>query len=147
MVQKENINRRRFLASAAATATVFTIVKPQQVKSYAANEKVSLGLIGCGGRGAWLAGLFQEHGGYEIVACADYFQDRVDDLGEVHNIPAASRYTTFSCHLRLCAEKLDAVAIITPPYFHPEQAAAAYAKLVELDPGLANELRGLIVNG
>ncbi len=125
MAQKQNINRRSFLASAGAAAMAFTIVKPQVVKGYAANEKISLGLIGCGGRGSWIANLFKENGGYDIVGCADYFQDRVDPVGQTHNIPAANRYTGLSCYKKMMEQKVDAVAIISPPYFHPEQAAAA----------------------
>ena len=43
-----------------------------------ANSKIDLGLIGCGGRGTWIADLFKKHGGYNVVALADYFPDRVE---------------------------------------------------------------------
>jgi predicted dehydrogenase len=116
--------RREFLAGAAATAA-FTIVKPSLVRGSAANSKVELGLIGCGGRGGWIANLFRKHGGYQIVACGDYFQDRVDGIGKTLGVEAARRYTGLSNHDKLLAGKLDAVAIESPPYFHPLQAAAA----------------------
>ena len=76
------INRRRFMAGAGAAALSFTIVKPESVRGAAANSKVNLGLIGCGGRGTWIAELFKQHGGYNVVAVADYFQDRIDNAGE-----------------------------------------------------------------
>jgi len=118
------INRRRFMAGAGAAALSFTIVKPELVRGVAANSKVNLGLIGCGGRGTWIAELFQQHGGYNVVAVADYFQDRTDSAGEKLGVPAANRFPGLSGYKKLL-EKVDAVAIESPPYFHPEQAAAA----------------------
>jgi len=118
------INRRRFMTGAGAAALSFTIIKPQLVRGAAANSKVNLGLIGCGGRGTWIAELFQQHGGYNVVAVADYFQDRIDSAGEKLGVPAANRFPGLSGYKKLL-EKVDAVAIESPPYFHPEQAAAA----------------------
>jgi len=118
------INRRRFMAGAGAAALSFTIVKPQMVRGAAANSKVNLGLIGCGGRGTWIAELFKQHGGYNVVAVADYFQDRTDSAGEKLGVPAANRFPGLFGYKKLL-EKVDAVAIESPPYFHPEQAAMA----------------------
>jgi len=121
---QHGFSRRRFIAGASAAALSFTVVKPELVRGYDANSKVDLGLIGCGGRGVWIAGLFKEHGGYNIVAGADYFQDRVDQLGRL-GVAKSSLYTGLSGYRRLLEGKVDAVAIESPPYFHPEQAAAA----------------------
>ncbi len=118
------INRRRFMAGAGAAALSFTIVKPQLVRGAEANSKVNLGLIGCGGRGTWIAELFKQHGGYNVTAVADYFQDRIDSAGEKLGVPAANRFPGLFGYKKLL-EKVDAVAIESPPYFHPEQAAAA----------------------
>jgi len=121
--KRNRITRRRFMAGAAAMS--FAIVRPQLVRAVAANSKIKLGLIGCGGRGKWITELFQQHGGYEIVAAADYFTDRVDAFCERFNIPAAKRFTTLAGYKRLLEQDLDAVAIESPPYFHPEHAEAA----------------------
>jgi len=117
------VNRRQFITSAGA-ALSFTVMKPELIRGTTANSKIKLGLVGCGGRGAWIADLFLKHGGYEVVAAADYFQDRTDAFGEKFNVPAARRYTGLSSYRRLLDAKVDAVAIESPPYFHPEQAAA-----------------------
>jgi len=119
------ITRRRFIAGAGTAALSFAVIKPELVRGTQASSKIRLGMIGCGGRGKWIADLFQQHGGYEIVAAADYFQDRVDEFGEKFNVDSEHRYTGLSCYRRLLEQKLDAVAIESPPYFHPEQAAAA----------------------
>jgi myo-inositol 2-dehydrogenase / D-chiro-inositol 1-dehydrogenase len=115
--------RREFLAGAAATA--FTIATSSQVRAAEANSMVEIGVIGVGGRGAWIADLFNESKQAKVVAVADYFKDRVDEAGEKLNVSAARRFTGLDCYKKLLAEKLDAVAIISPPYFHPEQAVAA----------------------
>ncbi|HEY5915040.1 MAG TPA: Gfo/Idh/MocA family oxidoreductase [Verrucomicrobiae bacterium] len=120
-----DMTRRLFLAKAGTAAAGLTVLKAGLVKGAEANSKVDVGVIGCGGRGAWIAELFARNGNYNVVAVADYFQDRVDGIGQKLNIPAAKRFTGLSCYQRLLEQKVDAVAIETPPYFHPEQAAAA----------------------
>ncbi len=119
-----SITRRRFLAGTGASVLAFTVLKPELIGGAEANSKIDLGLIGCGGRGKWIADLFQKHGGYNVVAAADYFQDRADEAGSKFAIPAAHRYTGLSGYRRLLEQKLDAVAIESPPYFHAEHAAA-----------------------
>ena len=122
--EKERITRRKFIAGAGAAALSFTVVKSGQVRGFNANSKVDLGIIGCGGRGTWIAGLFKEHGGYNIVAVSDYFQDRIDNCGGKFGVPQSRRYPGLSGYYKLLG-KVDAVAIESPPYFHPQQAAAA----------------------
>lgn len=117
--------RGQFITGAGAAALSFTIMRPELVRGSLANSKIDLGVIGCGGRGTWITDLFDKHGGYNIVAAADYFQDRVDPFAEKFKIKRSRKYTGLSCYKRLLEGKLDAVAIESPPYFHPEQAAAA----------------------
>jgi myo-inositol 2-dehydrogenase/D-chiro-inositol 1-dehydrogenase len=119
-----SISRRRFMAGAGAAALSFTAVKPELVRGARANSKVNLGLIGCGGRGTWIANLFKEHGGYNVVAVADYFQDRIDNAGEKLGVVPANRYSGLSGYKKLL-EKVDAVVVESPPFFHPGQAADA----------------------
>jgi myo-inositol 2-dehydrogenase/D-chiro-inositol 1-dehydrogenase len=120
-----DITRRKFLTGAGAAALSFTILKPELLRGAEANSKINIGVIGCGGRGSWIADLFAKNGNYNVVALADYFQDRVDAAGSKLNVPEDKRFTGLSAYKRLLEQKLDAVAIISPPYFHPEQAAAA----------------------
>ncbi len=122
---RDKVSRRGFLAGTGAAALSFTVLGPQAVSTYAANSKVNLGLLGCGGRGTWIADLFAKHGGYNIVAGFDYFQDKVDAFGKQFNVPQDRRFTTLSGYRRLLETNVDAVAIESPPYFHVEQAAAA----------------------
>jgi myo-inositol 2-dehydrogenase / D-chiro-inositol 1-dehydrogenase len=121
------LTRRRFLADTTAAALTISVLKPELVRGSNGNSKVDLGIIGCGGRGGWMANLFQKHGGYNVVALADYFPDRVDGVGTKTTVPQARRFTGLSGYRRLLEQKLDAVAIESPPFFHPIQAADAVA--------------------
>jgi myo-inositol 2-dehydrogenase / D-chiro-inositol 1-dehydrogenase len=122
---RSGLSRREFLAGAGGAAMSFGIMKPGLVRGSQVNSKITLGSIGCGGRGTWIANLFQKHGGYEITAAADYFPDRVNTFGDKLNVPAVRRFTGLKGYQRLLEAKVDAVVIESPPYFHHEQASAA----------------------
>ena len=120
------LSRRRFLANAGSAALTLSVVRPEVARGSAANTKIDLGLIGCGARGRWIADLFQKHGGYTVVALADYFPDKVNEVGDALGVPPARRFTGLAGYRRLLEQKLvDAVAIESPPFFHPSQAADA----------------------
>jgi myo-inositol 2-dehydrogenase/D-chiro-inositol 1-dehydrogenase len=125
MTSSRTVNRREFMAKAGAAAVSAAVLPSGIARGFQANAKIRLGLIGCGGRGVWIAKLFQEHGGYEVAALADYFREKTDAAGEALGVPAARRFTGLSGYKRLLEAGVDAVAIESPPYFHPEQAAAA----------------------
>ncbi len=119
------ITRRQFVAGAGAAALSFTVLKPSLLGAAEANAKINIGLIGCGGRGQWIANLFLKHGGYNLVAVADYFAEKTIEAGNKFNVPAGMRFTGLNGHKKLLEQKLDAVVIETPPYFHPQHAADA----------------------
>jgi len=121
----EGMNRRRFLTTAAAGAAGLTIVQAKSVRGSEALSILKLGLIGCGGRGRWIAKLFRDDGGYKVTATHDYFASRSGAAGKEHDTPEKDRYAGLDGYKGLIASGVDAVAIISPPYFHPEQAAAA----------------------
>ncbi len=123
--QQSSVDRRTFVAGVGAAGLMATT--PALTRGYQQNAKLEIGLLGCGGRGNWLTPLFQDTGKYQWVACADYYQDRIDATGEKLGIAANRRYSGLSAYQRLLDSKLDAVVIETPPYFHPEHTAAAVA--------------------
>jgi myo-inositol 2-dehydrogenase/D-chiro-inositol 1-dehydrogenase len=125
MGSSKTVNRREFMAQAGAAALSAAVLPAGLTRGSQANAKVRLGLIGCGGRGVWIAKLFQKHGGYQISAVADYFQDKADAAGEALGVSSVRRFTGLSGYKRLLEAGVDAVAVESPPFFHPEQAAAA----------------------
>ena len=90
-------------------------------------RKIKLGLVGCGGRGSWLAGLFQQNTGYQMHAVADYFQEAADKCGDALGVARGRRFSGLSGYKKLLDSDVKAVALEVPPGFFPEQAAAAVA--------------------
>ena len=88
-------------------------------------RKIKLGLVGCGGRGSWIANLFQKHGGYEFHAVADYFQANADKCGNELGVEGSRRFSTLSGYRRLMESGVEAVALEVPPYFFALHAQAA----------------------
>lgn len=124
----DTVGRRSFLAGAAAAAATLTIVKPGSARGAEANSKLELGVIGPGGRGRWVGDLFQKNTPTKVVAAADYFGDRVGAAKKQFGLPDNRCFSgALSAHKKLLDCTLDAVAIESPPCFHPQQAADAVA--------------------
>lgn len=123
------LSRRRFLLGAAALAAgskAVPLAMAQEVKQAPAiGRKVCLGVVGLGGRGAWIASLFKAHGGFEITAVADYFPSVVQEVGEKLEVPRERRYSGLQGYRRLIEGGVEAVALEAIPYFYPEHAKAA----------------------
>ena len=88
-------------------------------------RKIKLGLVGCGGRGSWIAKLFQNDGGFEIHTVADYFQEVADKWGDQFGVDKCRRFSTLSGYKRLIDSGVEAVVLMVPPYFFQEHARAA----------------------
>lgn len=139
-------SRRSFLASSVFTAAAVSL--PQiAVGQTARSKKLRVGIIGCGGRSNNVGEMALKDGRFEIVALADYFQDQVDAQGEKFGVAANRRFTGLDCFRKMIeAGGIDIVAVLSPPYFHPEQVEAAVeaglhvwlAKPIAVDaPGVA----------
>lgn len=88
-------------------------------------RRIKLGLIGCGGRGPWLAGLFKQHGGYELHAVADYFDQSAQQTGDRLGVDKTRRFCGLEGYKRLLQSGVEAVAVVNIPRFHAEHAHAA----------------------
>jgi myo-inositol 2-dehydrogenase / D-chiro-inositol 1-dehydrogenase len=120
--------RREFMAGTAMLAAFAAVGKVAAVRAAegeAPVRKVKLGVVGCGGRGAWIAKLFRDHGGYEMHAVADYFQSVADAAGDALGVDASRRFSGLSGYRRLIDSGVEAVALETPPCFFPEHVQAA----------------------
>jgi predicted dehydrogenase len=95
------------------------------VRSLDANSKIELGIVGCGGRGFWIANLFEQHANVKVVAVHDYFKDRIDRAQQALGIAPERCHTGLDGYKALVESSVDAVAVESPPYFHPEQSVAA----------------------
>ncbi len=124
-VQKKN--RRTFLQTAAAGTAAWMVMNPKTALGSKANSKITLGVIGAGGRGRFVIRKFKLTcpDDVEIVAVHDYFEDeakRTQETFELNNIPS---YTGLHGYREILGSNVDGVIITSPPYFHPEHAQNA----------------------
>jgi len=121
-----NNTRRSFIKQTGLAAGALAATQPFSVLGKTEKPKLKIGLIGCGGRGKIVGEMAVKDGRYGVVSVADYFQEQVDSLGDQFNVPAGRRFTGLDCFKRMLdAGGLDIAAILSPPYFHPEQVEAA----------------------
>ena len=108
-------NRRRFIktTSLVAGATAFGFFSGSAAEKHqpVSGRKIKLGLVGCGGRGSWIAKLFQQHGGYEFHAVADYFQTTADQSGDDLGVDKSRRFNTLSGYKRLIESGVEEVDV------------------------------------
>jgi predicted dehydrogenase len=103
--------RRDFLRGAAATLTAVSATRV-----LGANDRIRLGVIGCGDRGTWDASLFRKSGQVDVVAVCDVFPEHMDQLKQRVAAPEAK---AFGDHRQLLEMKdIDAVLIATPDHWH-----------------------------
>jgi predicted dehydrogenase len=100
--------RRNFLRGVtAATALSYSRV-------YGANERIQLGLIGCGDRGRYDMGNFVKTGTVEVTALCDIWGAQIDKAKQ-----DAPNARTFSDHRALLDNKeIDVALIGTPDHWH-----------------------------
>lgn len=123
---RSSLSRRSFLAQAGVGLAAVSTLSRSVAQGSAANSRIKLGIVGCGGRGVWMLDLFQQHGGFEIAGVADYFPTRVSEAAAKTKLHGSQTFTGLQCAEKMIAKGgLDAVAIISPPYFHPAQMRAA----------------------
>ncbi len=121
------ISRRQFLGKTAAAALAISALGALPSIGAGLSRKIKLGLVGCGGRGSWIINHFKNHGGYEIIAVADYFPDVANQCGESLGVDKSRRFSALSGYKRLLESGVEAVALETPPCFFPAHAPAAIA--------------------
>jgi predicted dehydrogenase len=127
------MQRRQFLRSGAAAA-----LAAQRIRG--ANDRIAVGLIGCGGRGRYVAGLMREAPGVEYGAVADVYLPNAERAKEWAG-PRAQAYHDFR---RLLERKdIDAVHIATPDHWHAAITVLACqaGKDVYVEKPLAHNVR------
>jgi myo-inositol 2-dehydrogenase / D-chiro-inositol 1-dehydrogenase len=115
--------RRSLLAGSAAAASTFSIVSAQSVSGTQANSKISVGLIGCGGRGTYDAKIVNSDPRARVTALCDLYDDRMEQTKSALQLGNVDTYKDFA--QLLANSSLDAVFIATPPFEHPPMLEAA----------------------
>jgi predicted dehydrogenase len=119
--------RRTFLKGSAASAGALAFGVPA-VGAQGANERLNIGLIGCGNRGRTIMSEAVKNG-CKLVAAADCAEFRFAALKPVlDKLGHSGRPGLYSDYRMLLDHKdLDAVIIATPDHHHKEQLLAAMA--------------------
>ena len=116
--QTSFLSRREILAG-----STFAIMSPQVVRGYQANSKISVGLIGSGGRGSYDASIVNADPRARVTALCDLFDDRIETATQKVKAVGPKVYKDFE--KLLAAPDIDAVVIATPPFEHPRMFEAA----------------------
>jgi myo-inositol 2-dehydrogenase/D-chiro-inositol 1-dehydrogenase len=116
--QEQLLSRRNLLAG-----TTFAIMSPQAVRGFQANSKVSVGLIGSGGRGSYDATIVNGDPRARVTALCDLYDDRLETATQKIKATGPKVYKDFE--KLLASPDIDAVVIATPPFEHPRMLEAA----------------------
>jgi len=135
------LSRRNLLSVSSG----LLILKPATVRGSQANSAISLGLIGCGRRGMFDAGLFAKNEYAKIVAVCDIYDDQT-----ARAVQEFSPAKTYRRYQEVMASNVDALIIATPPFQRPEQFEIASAarkhiymeKPVAVDPAGCRRMLG-----
>jgi len=114
-------SRRHFLSVAASGGAGLLILgNSRSARSYQANEKLNIAVIGAGGRGAAnLSDVASEN----IVALCDADERRA--AGSFARFPQAKRYFDYRKLLEELERRIDAVVVSTPNHVHAPASVTA----------------------
>lgn len=125
MSEVNKSSRRQFLQTTAASAVVAPYLIPASALGTegkpGANERIRVGLIGCGGMGRSNLKNCAKHPDVEVTGACDVWKSRRDEV--VAQYPGAKPYHDYREMLQ--QDNIDAVIIATPPHWHCLQAIDA----------------------
>lgn len=124
-------NRRDFLRTASGLGTAAVLSgtafgAPTPGRVIGANDRINIGVIGCGGRGTGVAKEFARAGELKnarIGMVCDVYRKRVNANAATHKVKATLDYREV-----LENPEIDAVYIATPDHWHGQIATAAMDK-------------------
>src|SRR5262245_35157063 len=131
--------RREFLESATATAAGLAVATAAYAQS--ANEKLTVGLIGCGGRGTHVAGLFKKTPNVKVAYVCDVDESRRQKVAQTLGVE--SRRVVGDLRKILDDKSVDAVLIATPDHWHSPAAilAVSAGKHVYVEKPISHNIR------
>jgi predicted dehydrogenase len=133
-VRSSEFSRRHFMRASAAIP--LTAMTSGLNKAFAAgSDKLRVGLIGCGGRGAYdTKNCVSSSPNVELVAMGDLFKWRLDScrqdlknsLGDKVRLTEGSSFAGWDAYKKVVAcDNVDLVILTEPPHFRPAHLRAA----------------------
>ena len=116
-------DRRAFIGKSvavSAAAASLSLVSP--IQAAGADRPLSVGLVGCGGRGTYLAGVFKSNPNVKLSWLCDADSER---LSKAKAWPEQNPQTTGDLREMLRDDSLDAVIVATPDHWHAPAAIMA----------------------
>jgi hypothetical protein len=116
------MNRRDFLTRATfGGAGLLLLGSSRSARSYGANEKLNIAIIGVSGRGRWFVETIPKM--ENVVATCDVNDRRAAE--SLERLPEARRFYDFRKMLQEMDKQIDAVIIATPDHTHAVATACA----------------------
>jgi predicted dehydrogenase len=141
------INRRDFLQAAIAAAAAAQarplFASQQQTGAAGANERIRVGIIGCGNRGNQVATDWMKHKDSVFVAACDVAKDRLDQTAARLGETQGNKLDVYEDYRRILERKdVDAVLIATPDHWHSPMTidAIAAGKDIYVEKPISNEI-------
>lgn len=134
-------NRREFLELTSASLLATSAIGSIQAAPKNANDKLVVGLIGCGGRGNHDAGLFRKTANVEVAYVSDVDDNRRAAAAKSFDIP--SNRAVADLRRMLDDKSVDAVCIATPDHWHSIAAilACEAGKHVYVEKPISHNIR------
>ncbi len=143
------ISRRDFVKAGGGTAGAAFLSNIPLVHASGQEQTISVGLIGCGGRGTGAAeNCLESSSNVRLVAMGDMFEDRLKgsrkslSKKEGYKVEDDHVFTGFDAYKKVLESGVDMVILATPPGFRPYHFKAAveagkhifFEKPVAVDP-------------
>lgn len=133
-MSEDSIGRRDFLKVTGGLGVGLALTNQAAAKTTArtassriigANDRINVGVIGCGGRGTYVASAFQQYADQnqnacQIVAVCDVYEKRKRAQAELYKVKGTLDYREV-----LAMPEVDAVVVATPDHWHARIAIAA----------------------
>ena len=135
------INRREFIGAAAGAIAAGRSVSIGSAQG--ANDRIRVGIIGCGNRGNQVATDWIKHKDTVFTAAAEVAADRLEKTASMLEQAQGNRVETYEDYRRILERKdIDAVLIATPDHWHSPMTIEALSagKDVYVEKPISNQI-------
>jgi predicted dehydrogenase len=153
MITPESPNRRRFLAASSATAAMIAFPNVVRAQGAANNQKLKIGLVGCGGRGTGAAQqALSADPNVVLWSIGDAFDSQIKNalkyfgkFADKVDVPETRQFSGLDAYQKVIDSGVDVVLLTSPPAFRPLhlKAAVEAGKHVFAEKPMAVDMAGI----